>query len=594
MSKTDRAWPSSYSWAVLAILAVLFLGTSFGPPISDWTEGLYAGTAREMHFHGNWLDPTINGFPRIQKPPLVYWILVASTSIFGQNEFGYRFPVSLAISCWVGLIFLITRRLGGERVGIAAALILSTMVGVRAFAEMLQPEAFLALFTTGALWCLLEARFALLLPDTGRSNSHHASKWYWLFWAFLALGSLSKGIHGAIWPLGGVGLTALFFPATRSWLRGTASFIGIGIFLLIVLPWYIYMSFRWPGFLVEHFWNEQVRTAASVRFPFGNLQVPFSSFLFHQLIATLPWSMALPGTAWIAFKGTSQLRGPGTDGVSLLAMTFLWEAVSLCFSSRFTYYGVSTWGLAACFLAVPWRDDLAWSRWVPRTLLLLPGLIVLGAAVAYLRMSVNYAAHPPAVPTSGILESKLMSLFVYSPKFFSSPALLTAGVGAFLLVGGAVTVWFWFKNRPFSMLLATSISMLAPLLLANFAFEKIAPFFSLAPAAEIVNQQIASKTNPLVVWDGTPEGGSSLFVYLNARVHYVHAHFDLQYAQRILGLGRDFYLEENDFVRVWHSSQPVYMVLTTSNWEYWQQNGLLKDRLRKIYEAGNYIVVTNS
>jgi MFS family permease len=465
------------------------------------------------------------------------------------------------------------------------------MIGTRVFAEILQPEAFLAFFSTGAIWCLVEARsFDELEIDIHASRS----RWYLLFWVFLALGALSKGLHGALWPLGGALLTAAVFPSTRYWLRRIAGLAGFGIFLLITLPWYIYMTLRWPGFLTEHFWNEQLRTAASVRFPLYNLKVPFFAFLLHQLIAMLPWSLGLPAAVWFAIKKKSQLHGADKDIVALLAMTFLLEAASLSFSSRFTYYGVSAWGWVAGFLALPWRDDPVWCRWSNRIYLILPGAMVLFAAIFYLGLANKYATQPFEVIVSGIRDSELKSLFVLSPSLFSSPLFATGCLGVLLLLGGVFIGCFWYKNQPFSMLVATAISMLAPFAFVSFALNKISPFDSLARAAQVINQRIVPKTNPVVVWAGDPDACSSLFVYLNTRPHYLDAQFDREYAQRVLGLGRDFYLQDKDFIRLWNSQRPVYLICTGPRWRYWQAGGLLSDHVHEIYNAGNYVVVTNS
>ncbi len=155
------------SWLVLAVITLLYVGTCFAPVIFDDNEGLYAGAVREMHERGDWLVPTSNGFPRVQKPPLVYWTMLVSTSIFGDNEFALRLPNALATAGWIMATYLIMRRLGGERFGIASALVLASMLGVWVFNHLVQPEPFLACFISLAMWCLVEARlFAKPQPRT--------------------------------------------------------------------------------------------------------------------------------------------------------------------------------------------------------------------------------------------------------------------------------------------------------------------------------------------------------------------------------------------------------------------------------------------
>jgi predicted membrane-bound mannosyltransferase len=113
---------SRLSWLVLAGIALLYISVSFTPVIFDDNEGLYADAVREMHARGDWLVPMSNGFPRVQKPPLVYWTMLVSTSLLGENEFALRLPNALATVLWIATTYLIARRIGGERFGLAAAL----------------------------------------------------------------------------------------------------------------------------------------------------------------------------------------------------------------------------------------------------------------------------------------------------------------------------------------------------------------------------------------------------------------------------------------------------------------------------------------
>ena len=91
--------PVSWIFALAALL-VVYLATCGVPRLFDQIDGQYAGAAREMMVRGDWLTPTQDGVPRLQKPPLVYWCEILSMRVFGVNEFGARFPVALATAGW--------------------------------------------------------------------------------------------------------------------------------------------------------------------------------------------------------------------------------------------------------------------------------------------------------------------------------------------------------------------------------------------------------------------------------------------------------------------------------------------------------------
>ena len=283
------------------------MGTCFTPVIFDDNEGLYAGAVREMHESGNWLVPTSNGFPRVQKPPLVYWTMLVSTSLFGKNEFALRLPNALATAGWIVATYLIMRRLGGERFGVASAVVLASMLGVWVFTHLVQPEPFLACFISLSLWCLVEARL-FARPDIARFGRFPGDYWYLLFWTFLALGSLSKGLHGALWPLGTVVLAALFVPSWRPWLRPVLSLRGFALFSCSWSPWYAYMACALPGFLAAHFVNEQLGASLNTRYPADAKQLPLVQFYAQHLLFWMPWTLLLPGSIYARGEGDARWR----------------------------------------------------------------------------------------------------------------------------------------------------------------------------------------------------------------------------------------------------------------------------------------------
>ncbi|MDB4793748.1 glycosyltransferase family 39 protein, partial [Methylacidiphilales bacterium] len=393
------AFSTRLSWLILGFITLLYVGVCFTPVIFDDNEGLYAGAVREMHQRGDWLVPTTNGFPRVQKPPLVYWTMLTSVSIFGENEFALRFPNALASAGWIVATYLIMRRLGGERFGIASAMVLASMLGVWVFTHLIQPEPFLACFISLALWCLVEARL-FAEPEAGPPRHNFArwrfpgDHWYLLFWIFLGLGTMSKGLHGALWPLGVVILTVIFAPGWRPWLKPVLSLRGIIAFSVLVVPWYAYMAIRFPGFLSAHFVNEQLGATLNCRYPTDAKQIPIWQFYLQHLLFWMPWTLLLPGAIYASIKAVRTARqrehaiAPQTlDIFKLLGCWVVLTMVSIVFSTRQDYYSMSCWGVVAAFLTVPWMSPYfsflrlpRWYLFVPCLLVAIGGLMALGFA----------------------------------------------------------------------------------------------------------------------------------------------------------------------------------------------------------------------
>ena len=592
------ATSTRFSWLVLGFITLVYVGACFAPVIFDDNEGLYAGAVREMHQSGDWLLPTTNGFPRVQKPPLVYWTMLASTSLFGDNEFALRLPNALATAGWIMATYLIMRRLGGERFGLASALVLASMLGVWVFNHLVQPEPFLACFISLSIWCLVEARL-FAQPQAGRFSGDH---WYLFFWIFLALGALSKGLHGALWPLGTVILTALFVPGWRAWLRPVLSWRGLLVFLLLVTPWYAYMAARFPHFLSAHFVNEQMGAALNTRYPADAKQLPLGQFYAQHFLFWMPWTLLLPGAIYATVKAIRAARlqphfisPPTLDIIKLLGCWFVLTMVTVVFSTRQDYYSMTCWGVMAAFLAMPFMllefSSLRLPRAfavIPSALVLLGGELALGFAIWHSQLS--SLGEATAVPIKE-RDTFMDAIAGISPALWSHFIVLLGIFGIAMLIAGAVAIALTLQSRNFPALLVLSGAMAVPICLATAGFTMMSPYFSLAEEARAINREIVAEPDAVIASEAQPNTASSLFYYLNARVHWVNAPFNQDYSQRVLGLGRDYYWDDAGLQKAWRSSHPVYLILEESRLAYWQ--GLLPPGARVVNKSGTRLVLCN-
>ena len=576
-----------WSWLILGCIALLYVATCFTPVIFDDNEGLYAGSVREMHERGDWLAPMSNGFPRVQKPPLVYWTMLVSTSVLGEYEFALRLPNALATAGWIVATYLIARRLGGERFGMAAALVLASMLGVWVFNHLVQPEPFLAGFISLALWCLVEARTSL--PPRTRGG------WHVWFWVFLALGAMSKGLHGALWPLGVVALTALFVPGWRPWLRPVFNLRGLLLFAVLVVPGYAYMTVHFPGFLRAHFINEQLGASLNTRYPVDVKQLPVWQFYLQHLLFWLPWTLLVPAAVYEVFRKERPALSEATrDVVKLLAIWFGLVMFTVVFSARQDYYAMSCWGAAAMLLAVPWvagTEDVVrrWLVGIPCLLIALAGTVSLGSAW-WLHAHLSVLGSGTAAPIQE-RDTFMDALAGISPALWGHFLVLLGFFGLAALLAGIAAMALVWRGRAFGALLVLGGAMAVPVCLAAAGFTMMSPYFSLAGDARYLNGELARQPGAQVVCDALPNTASSLFYYLNARVRWVNAPFDNQYAQQVLGLGRDYYLNEPALETLWHSAAPVYLIVEQDRLTYWQAH--LSPAPQVDHQSGTRLVICN-
>ena len=134
-------------------------------------------------------------------------------SLFGVNEFGARFPVALATMGWFLATGLVARRVVGSwAAGLAGPLILAMFTGTFFFTHLVMPEPFLSCFLVFSFWALLQAVHAEKLPK----RHGEVNRWLMTAWAFIALSTLSKGIHGLLIPVSAISIAAWCRPELRS------------------------------------------------------------------------------------------------------------------------------------------------------------------------------------------------------------------------------------------------------------------------------------------------------------------------------------------------------------------------------------------
>jgi 4-amino-4-deoxy-L-arabinose transferase-like glycosyltransferase len=165
-------WHRSALFAILVLAAVL---NFWGLSREGYANGYYAAAVKSMlqnwhNFFFNSFDP--GGFVTIDKPPLGFWLQVASAKIFGFNGMALLLPQALAGVLSVGLIYYLVNRIFGRTAGLISALALAvtpisvvtnrdnTIDSTLVFVLLLGAWAITRAIETGKLrWLLLCALF---------------------------------------------------------------------------------------------------------------------------------------------------------------------------------------------------------------------------------------------------------------------------------------------------------------------------------------------------------------------------------------------------------------------------------------------------
>src|SRR2546423_771192 len=92
-----RAWPV----AALFVLSGALLYPCVSFHLFEPDEGRYAQIPREMLMCGEWIVPTLQGKPSLDKPPLFYWLVMLSYALFGYHDAAARLIPALAMHATV-------------------------------------------------------------------------------------------------------------------------------------------------------------------------------------------------------------------------------------------------------------------------------------------------------------------------------------------------------------------------------------------------------------------------------------------------------------------------------------------------------------
>ncbi|MDR1551365.1 MAG: glycosyltransferase family 39 protein [Holosporaceae bacterium] len=274
------------------VLTIFFFYEMGNRPFADPDEGRYVEIPREMVETGDFVTPRLNGLKYFEKPPLFYWMQVASMQVFGINETSMRlWPVIFAILGCLG-VFWIGARSYSSVVGLISSAVLATNILYYAHSRLIILDLVLTVLMSGALWCFFIAFVAKRSAGLARPYYIVAS------YALSALACLTKGLIGAVLP-GVIALTWVI--CTRNWMkiREMLHWPGILVFFAIFLPWHILMCLHHDDFLHFYFIVEHFQRYIST---IHHRYQPGWFFLAILTVGLLPWT----GFVLISLKNACQ------------------------------------------------------------------------------------------------------------------------------------------------------------------------------------------------------------------------------------------------------------------------------------------------
>lgn len=267
---------------LLGILALWLAALSLRPLFNP-DEGRYAEIPREMLATGDWVVPHLNGLDYIEKPPLQYWATAAALRLFGVSPWSARLYATLCALATLCVVGWTAGRLWGGAAAGQATLLTGSMLLFLLLAQVLTLDMSLSFWMTAGL-----CAFLLTQHYAGQGRESRAQRAMLVAWACVGMGVMTKGLVAAVIPAAVLVLYSVFRRDLSAWRR--LQFLpGLGLFLLIVLPWHVLAQRRLPDFFQFYIVREHFARFAT---PVADRQEPWWFFGVVFLLGTLPWSFA--------------------------------------------------------------------------------------------------------------------------------------------------------------------------------------------------------------------------------------------------------------------------------------------------------------
>jgi 4-amino-4-deoxy-L-arabinose transferase-like glycosyltransferase len=463
---------------------------SFGLVGAD--EPRYGQVAREMLDRADWITPTLQGQPWLEKPPLYYWQAMiayrvgrafapATDGVIDQTA---RVPSAIDAALLILVVYVFLRRFR-PGLEIDGALMVASCAGVIGYARAASPD--MPLTATFAI-----AMLAWYSWYEDKRRLHLAG-----FYIFLALATLAKG---PVAPVLAAVILVMFAAVRRAWrvILGTLWIPGILLYLAVALPWYVAVQLRNPQFFRTFILEHNLGRFAEDLY---HHRQPFWYYLPVLLLAMLPW------TLWLALAIVEKVR-------------LLWSERREAFVASEDSFGL----FLLIYLLVPVLFfTFSQSK--------LPGYILPGIPAGALLVSEYLAVRRteesrlslPAAVTQGILCGALVFAALISPTVVVNLRLamgtatyvaMEVGLVVAVLIAATLRSRAGIRLLRVSTLAAVVISIAAVLRLAA---PSIDARLSARPIARTI-QSLSHEPVPLAVYGTNREQEYGLEFYLNRPV----------------------------------------------------------------------------
>ena len=370
---------------LLTVFILSFLVKLGSSPLLEIDEAIYAEVAREAFVSGDYFSTYYNFETEFSKPPFQYWLLQISYAIFGVNEWAVRLPSFLMA---LGLLFLtysFGKHIRSSSAGLWACLVLCSNPGFYGMMRDARMDITLTFFITLSIYGFFIYEIASPEPalsnktrflanarndkGEGARNDKQGSgvirlamtnkamvslrgaseplalneakgtkQSMFIFYIYVGMAgaALTKGPIGIIFP---VSIIFMFILLRRDWgsFKKLKPFHGLLLLILLITPWYIYMTQRYGfTFLEKNIIHENFK-----KFLVKGVYEPNPGghfFLAHTFLwYFFPWWILWFCQQYLWARDIRRLKPAATKERDIIIYLLLWFYIPLIFFSLSKY-----------------------------------------------------------------------------------------------------------------------------------------------------------------------------------------------------------------------------------------------------------------
>ena len=274
--------------ALLLLLAGFIATSGIATLPMDGHEAFVVQTTQEMQARNDWVVPWFNGEPRLNKPPLNYWLTGATARAAGALDhieaWHGRLVSALAALAMAIVTFFAANMLYGRRVAVLSAFFLATSLGFFNYSHDARPDMLYA--------ALCAAGYVAFISAWKTSVSRMQIFSVMLMWAAYALATLSKGPHmPAMYLVASLIFCRMLRMPGRETLRLFRPVAGLVLTAAITLPWWYLVQHKLGG---DGLNGTQLSGSLLTTIRFDQFYDLY--YFYRPLLLVLPWLIFLPHT----------------------------------------------------------------------------------------------------------------------------------------------------------------------------------------------------------------------------------------------------------------------------------------------------------